>query len=766
MHFLGFRAIIVGVLYVIKIFMKKIFMQLWQRILKYKKKLIYGALALFVGQICFFWLWWIGVQNEVFADEPTASTDTMQQKVTEMETLMRTLNKIIYVLVYPMLLIAWKLVDNSLVYGEVFWFDAVLWNLWIIIRNIANFTLWFIFIFYIFKYLIKQDAKQDWKWLIIRALIAWVLIQSSWFIMAALIDISTIATYWVGWLPITVLWTGSGGNEQLKENPYILNTVVSIDTDDLDTYNVYLSNKDKTEFISSCRKFYIDTWDNAGSTFIIAPEMVYYMSGDSDCLATELWMCHDWDQVYIGKAGLFAVQQQNYTNCTDWKDWQNGWNTMVSTGISSYKSNSGDISDKINEGALLLVWETKGTGSNVFWLDEWNKIIWSRWNSYRLEDILSGSYVGVFGALYGSLLNAWSDLMLVPPQEWDSIYVKLLNTALSLGHMIAVNIPLIVMLVVFMIRIWVLRLGITLSPIIVLLKVFDLEKTIQDKVKVKILEYLQVPKLIWIIFSPVIICFAISMSTILVRLIADFNWVTTNLWTPEILGWLIRLTISWMAVNAWKLIISILWIAVTWFLMRAAVKSSAIWESGLVKSLETFAKTSLWSLPIVPVPTKSWVKMLWVDSVFGGNGREGIVSQYVNDIKRQYNDENSKALEQVLNPKEAKEEAAKKVKETQVNDYIYKLTHTEDILNWQTSIKSITKDENGKYIETTYEMLSDENKKKVVQAINEIWDVDKRKKFFEAPFKIGDDEYSFVETHNNKSVNKWLTKDEVAKLKN
>jgi len=96
------------------------------------------------------------------------------------------------------------------------------------------------------------------------------------------------------------------------------------------------------------------------------------------------------------------------------------------------------------------------------------------------------------------------------------------------------------------------------------------------------------------------------------------------------------------------------------------------------------------------------------------------VSQYVNNIKGQYQNESSKALEQVLNPKEAKEEAAKKVKETQVNDYIYKLTHTEDILNWQTSIKSITKDENGKYIETTYEMLSDENKKKVVQAINEI----------------------------------------------
>ena len=63
--------------------MKKFFMQLWQRILKYKKKLIYGALALFIGQICFFWLWWIGVQNEVCADEGESIEKVGDKKVAE-----------------------------------------------------------------------------------------------------------------------------------------------------------------------------------------------------------------------------------------------------------------------------------------------------------------------------------------------------------------------------------------------------------------------------------------------------------------------------------------------------------------------------------------------------------------------------------------------------------------------------------------------------------------------------------------------------------
>ena len=66
------------------IFMKKVFNQLWLLVLRYKKKLIYGALALFIGQICFFNLGWLGTNNVVYAAEketPTQAWD-FQEKAT------------------------------------------------------------------------------------------------------------------------------------------------------------------------------------------------------------------------------------------------------------------------------------------------------------------------------------------------------------------------------------------------------------------------------------------------------------------------------------------------------------------------------------------------------------------------------------------------------------------------------------------------------------------------------------------------------------
>ena len=113
---------------------------------------------------------------------------------------------------------------------------------------------------------------------------------------------------------------------------------------------------------------------------------------------------------------------------------------------------------------------------------------------------------------------------------------------ISLGHMIAIGIPLIAMAVVFMIRICVLRLAISLSPIIILLKVFEFEK-IYEKSKVSFLKYFQVKNLIGIIFSPAIVCFDISMSTVLVRLINSLPPLQVIEKTP-ILGCLVELNLG------------------------------------------------------------------------------------------------------------------------------------------------------------------------------------------------------------------------------
>ena len=382
--------------------MKKIFMQLWQRMLKYKKKLIYGALALFIGQICFFWLWWIGVQNQVFADEG-GQQSTISEKVSKRLNTAKFLQKLVYVLIYPLLVVAGKLVDNSFVYGEIFWFDAVLWNLWVTVRNIANFALWFILIYYMFKNLVSPDSKHNAKWLITRTFIAWLWIQASWFIMAALIDISTILIYWVWWLPITVLWT----EESNENNHFVLNTIVSIESNDIDSFYVYLSNPESTQFISECETFSYDIWasgaNNTGSNntwltawayeLIVAPKMTYYKSGSTWwCYGTILTHCHLWGQVYKFWGNDFSRSSwvhisnaPNSNDCTAWWDFQNKYGTELSNWKSRIPSE--DIGPKVDAGGILYAWVSSGD----FWLDEMNQSIWTQWNSLKMDQVLSGS---------------------------------------------------------------------------------------------------------------------------------------------------------------------------------------------------------------------------------------------------------------------------------------------------------------------------------------------------------------------------------------
>ena len=100
--------------------------------------------------------------------------------------------------VFPM--IAWKLLTNDLVYWSVLHLDTVLWQIWNFSKNIANFAIWFIFIFLIFKYLISFNDK---NWSILKNYLPkiafWALVvNSSWFIVWFLVDVSTllIMAFW------------------------------------------------------------------------------------------------------------------------------------------------------------------------------------------------------------------------------------------------------------------------------------------------------------------------------------------------------------------------------------------------------------------------------------------------------------------------------------------------------------------------------------------------------------------------------------------
>ncbi|MEI6774960.1 MAG: hypothetical protein WCL18_09690 [bacterium] len=49
--------------------------------------------------------------------------------------------KLIYLLLWPLLVVAGLALDNTLVYASIFHLDAPLWKFWNMMKNFANFTL-------------------------------------------------------------------------------------------------------------------------------------------------------------------------------------------------------------------------------------------------------------------------------------------------------------------------------------------------------------------------------------------------------------------------------------------------------------------------------------------------------------------------------------------------------------------------------------------------------------------------------------------------
>lgn len=103
-------------------------------------------------------------------------------------------------------IVAWKLMTNDFVYWSIFHLDIYLWKLWNITKNFANYVIWFVFLATILKSFISPSKWPDTiKKLLPSLLISSVLVQASWFIMWALIDISTVMTAAVGSMPSTFI---------------------------------------------------------------------------------------------------------------------------------------------------------------------------------------------------------------------------------------------------------------------------------------------------------------------------------------------------------------------------------------------------------------------------------------------------------------------------------------------------------------------------------------------------------------------------------
>ena len=702
--------------------MKKIFIQFWQWISRHRKKLFYWVLALFVFQICFFDIWWIWISSHVFAaDAWGTSSQYLLEKVANWLEEFKFFNVVVNVIIYPILIIAWKLVDNSLVYWEIFWFDAVLRKLRVMMRNIANYWLWFLFIYKICEYLIKWQKTADIKKLLISVLIAWVGIQASWFIMSVLIDASTIVTYGVWWLPVSIL-EEKEKKDNLK-NPYILKTLVSYDAKEPDKLKLFMSTWDV--YIAECETF------NYGSdpqeTLILAPRYIYYEESGA-YFETVNNKCNYDGQVYFFRALYKDIERKgwckDFTGCTDAQATYQG---ILGKAKSSLKALSGDDMRKLIEPSMwqiLQIWNAHATwwiNGNIFkwisyaswehfWLDidnEWNGAI-PELGLKRLNDVIDSTYAWVFSELYSSLLHIGKNVKITRAEANDGKYTELLNEALALLYAITIAIPLLAMTIVLIWRIWVLWMAIPLSPIIALLKAFDLE----SKIKSEFLEKFKIENLLPIIFFPAIICFAISLSAVLIKVIISLNWDVVESKELPILSWVIKLDIASFGVAIWRTICAIMCIAVAWFLAWAAIKTTKLWKSKIVTWLADITRSAIWSLPIVPIPTKNWISAVGIDAAFWLNGSQWIVSKLNEEVKGTFRTKENEAVEQMLN-----KGSTGKQESLQIKTYVGKLKEnpSENRTDESITISNWTSQK-----EFTFKDMNASQQKQVIEEINNL----------------------------------------------
>jgi len=142
------------------------------------KKNIKIVLMLFV-------LFWLFFSHTYAAD--SSNIDTISQT-------MKTLLSILSWLRIILASIAGKFMVNDMIYWWFLHLDTTLWTLRNVIKNFANFVLWFMLIWTVLKNLFTVWDMSGPLKIIKKSVIAWVLIQMSWFLLWAVIDISTIAT--------------------------------------------------------------------------------------------------------------------------------------------------------------------------------------------------------------------------------------------------------------------------------------------------------------------------------------------------------------------------------------------------------------------------------------------------------------------------------------------------------------------------------------------------------------------------------------------
>lgn len=486
---------------------------------------------------------WAITNDTTNTSSSTSGVDTMS-----LRQILNMLLKAIYLLLWPLLVIAGLALDNTLVYASIFHLDAPLWKFWNMMKNFANFALGFMVLFAIIKSIITNSGQWSFKdeksplGIIKTTLIAWVLIQASRFLLAALVDISTITTYAVGGLPLSILKNTDIGQQKILS----INSSIDLDKFDLlneegESFKVWYSttyhdtnkNIDIPVVLSPCR-----VEDN----FVVGRQYTDAKYRNPDVFGDEIRAC------VVGGNQIVLYNEFPHLINKEGIAYKNGIDDMLGLGVA-------DVLDEWQSCGYIV---SLTTSSPLPWAcgTRFNDIysyLSEHSDAYTLEDytwLSQGKTPTTTPANHAEQLgqNWWTTRFhgedikaitisdLISRSKWFvwplvTIYASLLNfaeltaadTSASIGETsgifiikslvaIALFFPLLALAVVLIARIGILRLYIVASPFIVLKSTFS--KFMEGKGMDALNKYLSLTSVIKIVFAPVVTVAALSISLI------------------------------------------------------------------------------------------------------------------------------------------------------------------------------------------------------------------------------------------------------------
>jgi hypothetical protein len=162
----------------------------------------------------------------VFADGETPNT--VVATVKEPSIMLQMINMLVKFASWGwaiIAIIAWKLMSNEFIYAPGLKLDESLFTMWNYMKNFANFTIGFLFVFKIIKSLFAKDAFAI-KTELPKFLVASILANMSWFLMGVLIDVANVATAAVGSFPQIIINEDTGLKENIQKlNVWIPNNI-------------------------------------------------------------------------------------------------------------------------------------------------------------------------------------------------------------------------------------------------------------------------------------------------------------------------------------------------------------------------------------------------------------------------------------------------------------------------------------------------------------------------------------------------------------